>query len=76
MKPKKIMLVRYINAKCVITEFSTFKDAVLYIYNNSGVSKNRKLGIDLRKRIHGQIRDAIINKENYCGGQWIEICNK
>lgn len=76
MKPKKIMLVKYINAECIIEEFPTFKAAVLYVYNNSGVSKKRKLGIDLRKRIHGQIRDAIRNKENYCGGQWIEVCNK
>lgn len=72
MPPKKIMFVRYINAQCIVWEFSSFKQAIKYVYENCGISTNRKLN-RCRQRIHRQIKDAIANKENYCGGQWIEV---
>ena len=69
---KKILFVRYINAQCVIKEFDSFMEAVRYVYKTSGEANRRKLSENLKKRIHGQIRDAINNKEYYCGGQWID----
>lgn len=73
MKPKRIMFVRYINTECITKEFNTFKEAVRFVYEEFGISKHREFSNRIRQRIHGQIRDAIKNKENYCGGQWIEI---
>lgn len=73
MKPKRIVFVRYINAQCITKEFNSFKEAVKFVYEEMGISQHREFSIRCRKRIHGQIRDAIHNKENYCGGQWIEI---
>ena len=76
MKPKRIMFVRYINAQCITKEFNTFKNAVRFVYDEFGISKNREFSNSCKRRIHGQIRDAIKNKENYCGGQWIEISDQ
>lgn len=73
MKPKKLMFVRYINAECIVNKFDTFNNAVKFVYEECGTSKHRKFSNRIRLRIHRQIRDAIKNKENYCGGQWIEI---
>ena len=69
---KKILFVRYINAECVVEEFDSFRQAIRYVYENSGEANKRALSENLKKRIHGQIRDAINNKEYYCGGQWID----
>lgn len=71
---KKIMFIRYINAECVVNNFETFTDAVKFVYDNFGLSGQKQFSQSARKRIHGQIRDAILNKEMYCGGQWIEVC--
>ena len=76
MKPKRIMFVRYINTECITKEFNTFKEAVRFVYDEFGISKNREFSNGCKRRIHGQIRDAIKNKENYCGGQWIEISDQ
>lgn len=72
MKPKRIMFVRYINAQCVIKEFNSFREAIRYVYTTTGLLSKRTLSNKCKQRIHGQIRDAIKNKEMYCGGQWIE----
>lgn len=70
---KKILFVRYINAQCIVEEFDTFKQAVRFVYDNFGIKGHREFSNNIRRRIHGQIRDAINNKEYYCGGQWIDI---
>ena len=68
MKPKRIMFVRYINTECITKEFNTFKEAVRFVYDEFGISKNREFSNGCKRRIHGKIRDAIKNKENYCSG--------
>lgn len=73
MKPKRIMFVKYVNAQCITQEFATFKEAVRFVYDNCGISHYKKFSNECRKRIHGKIRDAIKNKEYYCGGQWIDV---
>lgn len=74
MAEKKIMFVRYINAQCVIKEFDSFRKAIEYVYETNCNKSLGRMSNNLKKRIHGQIRDAILNKEMYCGGQWIEVC--
>ena len=69
---KRILFVRYTNAECIVEEFDSFRKAVTYVYENCGEANKRALSKNLKKRIHGQIRDAINNKEYYCGGQWID----
>lgn len=70
-KPRKLMLVRYINAQCYVNYFNSLKHAKRWVYQHEGISQPYSSGI--AKRIGVKINKALKYKEMYCGGQWIEL---
>lgn len=70
---KRLMLVRYINARCYIQYFNSVKEAKRWVYQHEGISTDKEYSIGVQKRINAKIKRALRNKEMYCGGQWIEL---